>query len=93
LLGKLGEFLGKIRGRVFAGFSGFSGVGVIFGTAVMARRTGRQDHGVHGIPGVVADRGAGAACDGRRPERRRCRRDSRHARRGGERTTRVSKRG
>jgi hypothetical protein len=36
---------------------------------------------VRGIPGVVADRGAGATRDGRRPERRRCRRDSRHARR------------
>jgi hypothetical protein len=64
------------------GFSGFSGVGVIFGTAVMARWTGRRDRGVHGIPGVVADRGAGAARDERRPERRRCRVDSRHARRG-----------
>jgi hypothetical protein len=31
--------------------------------------------------GVVADRGAGATRDGRRPERRRCRRDSWHARR------------
>jgi hypothetical protein len=36
---------------------------------------------VRGIPGVVADRGARAARDGRRPERRRCRWDSRHARR------------
>jgi hypothetical protein len=71
----------EIRGRVFAGFSGFSGVGVIFGTAVMARRTGRRDRGVRGIPGVVADRGAGATRNGRRPERRRCWRDSRHARR------------
>jgi hypothetical protein len=74
------------------GFSGFSGVGVIFGTAVMARRTGWLDRGVRGIPGVVADRGAGAARDGRRPERRRCRLDSRHARRGRERgkTTGIS---
>jgi hypothetical protein len=43
------------------GSSGFSGVGVIFGTAVMARRTGRRDRGVRGIPGAVADRGAGVA--------------------------------
>jgi hypothetical protein len=55
---------------------------VIFGTAVMARRTGRRDRGGRGIPGVVADRGAGATRDVRRPERGRCRRDSRHARRG-----------
>jgi hypothetical protein len=34
---------------------------VIFGTAVMARRTGRRDCGVRGIPDAVADRGAGAA--------------------------------
>jgi hypothetical protein len=27
----------------------------------MARRTGRQDRGVRGIPGTVADRGAGVA--------------------------------
>jgi hypothetical protein len=40
----------EIRGRVFAGFSGFSGVGVIFGTAVMARRTGRRDRGGAGFP-------------------------------------------
>jgi hypothetical protein len=45
-----------------------SGVIVIFGMAVMARRTGRRDRGVRGIPGVVADSGAGAARDGRRPE-------------------------
>jgi hypothetical protein len=70
---------------VFAGFSGFSGVGVIFGTVVMARRTGRRDRDVRGIPGVVADRGAGTACDGRCPGRRRCRRDSQYARRRGER--------
>jgi hypothetical protein len=47
----------------------------------MARQTGRRDRGVCGIPGVVADRGAGVSRDGRRPERRRCQRDSRHARR------------
>jgi hypothetical protein len=51
----------EIRGNVFAGFSGFSGVGVIFGTMVMARRTGRWDRGVREIPGVVADRGVGVA--------------------------------
>jgi hypothetical protein len=47
----------------------------------MARRTGRRDRGVRGIPSVVADRGVGATRDGQRPERRRCRRDSRHERR------------
>jgi hypothetical protein len=71
----------EIRGRGFAGFSGFSGIRVIFGMAVMARRIGQRNRGVRGIPGVVADRGAGATRNGRRPERRRCRRDSRHARR------------
>jgi hypothetical protein len=40
----------EIRGKVFAGFSGFSGIGVIFGTVVMARRTGRRDHGGAGFP-------------------------------------------
>jgi hypothetical protein len=39
----------------------FSGVSVIFGTAVMVRRTGRRDRDVRGIPGAMADRGAGAA--------------------------------
>jgi hypothetical protein len=63
-------------------FLGFSNTGVNSGTAVMARRTGQQDRGVRGIPDTVADCGAGAARDGRRPERRRCRRDSRYARRG-----------
>jgi hypothetical protein len=66
------------------------------GTAVMARRTGRRDRDVRGIPGVVADRGAGTARDGRWPECGRCRRDSRHAHQRGERerrgkTTGVSK--
>jgi hypothetical protein len=61
-------------------FLGFSDTGVNSGTVVMARRTGWRDRGVHGIPGVVANRGAGAVRDGRRPERRRCRRDSRHVR-------------
>jgi hypothetical protein len=44
-----------------------SGVGVIFGTTVMARRTGRRDRGVRGIPGTVADRGAGVARVGAGP--------------------------
>jgi hypothetical protein len=43
------------------GFPVFSGVREIFGTAVMARRTGRRDRGVRGILGAVADRGAGVA--------------------------------
>jgi hypothetical protein len=34
---------------------------VIFETAVIARRTGRRDRGVRGIPGAVADHGAEAA--------------------------------
>jgi hypothetical protein len=34
---------------------------VIYGMAVMARRTGRRDRGVRGIPGTVADRGVGTA--------------------------------
>jgi hypothetical protein len=38
---------------------GFSGV--IFGTAVMARRTGRRGRGKSGIPDKVADSGAGVA--------------------------------
>ena len=42
-------------------FLGFSDTGVNSGTAVMARRTGRQDRGVRGIPGTVADRGVGKA--------------------------------
>jgi hypothetical protein len=35
----------------------------------MARRTGRRDRGMRGIPGVVADRGAGAARVPREAER------------------------
>jgi hypothetical protein len=61
VLEKLGEFLGKLEEGFFCGFSGFSGVDVNSGTAVMVRRTGRRDRGVRGIPGAVADRGAGAA--------------------------------
>jgi hypothetical protein len=40
---------------------------MIFGTVVMARRTGRWDRSVHGIPGAVADRGAGVARVGAGP--------------------------
>jgi hypothetical protein len=58
------------------------GVSVIFRTTVMVRRTGRQDRGMRGIPGAVADNGARAAGGGRRPKCGRCRRDSRHTRRG-----------
>jgi hypothetical protein len=50
--------MGILRG------SPVSGVGVIFGTTVMARRIGRRGRGVRGIPDVVADRGAGVAGDG-----------------------------
>jgi hypothetical protein len=81
VLEKLGEFLGKLEEGFLRIFLGFSDTGVNSGTAVTASRTGQWDRGLRGIPGVVADRGAGAARDGRRPERRRCRRDSRHARR------------
>jgi hypothetical protein len=45
-------------------FLGFSDTGVNSGTAVMARRTGRRDRGVRGIPGTMAGRGAGVACMG-----------------------------
>jgi hypothetical protein len=52
------------------GFSGFSGVSIISGTTVMARRAGRRDRGKSGIPGGVVDSGAGVARGGRRwPER------------------------
>jgi hypothetical protein len=59
--------LGKIGGRFCGFFFRFPGVGVIFGAVVMARRTGRRDRGVRGIPGTVADRGAGEACVGAGP--------------------------
>jgi hypothetical protein len=52
--------LGKLGGRICGVFR-FPGVRVIFGTAVMARRTGQRDRDVRGIPGAVADRSAGAA--------------------------------
>jgi hypothetical protein len=42
-------------------FPGFWDTGLISGTAVMARRAGRRDRGKSGIPGEVADSGAGAA--------------------------------
>jgi hypothetical protein len=49
---------------------------------VMARRTGRLDRGVRGIPGAVADNDARTAGGGRWPECGRCWRNLRHARRG-----------
>jgi hypothetical protein len=53
---------------------------VIFGPAVMTRRTGRRDRGVRGIPGrwptAALGRRAGVLAEVR------CRRDSRHARWG-----------
>jgi hypothetical protein len=48
------------------GFSDFSGVGVISGTVVMARRAEQWDDGKLEIPGKVADSGAGAARGERR---------------------------
>jgi hypothetical protein len=52
------------------GFLGFSGADVISGTAVTARRADLRDCGKSGIPGDVADSGAGAARGERRwPER------------------------
>jgi hypothetical protein len=63
---KLGKILGKFGGkekRDFAWFSGFGGLRD-FGTAVMARRTGRRDRDVRRIPGAVADNGARAAGGG-----------------------------
>jgi hypothetical protein len=79
-LEKSGKLLGKF-GKGFAGFfPGFSGVGAFSGTTVMARRTGRRDRGVRGIPGWWP-----TAALGRRAwvlAEVRCRRDSRHTRRG-----------
>jgi hypothetical protein len=68
-------------------FSGFSSVGIISGTTVMARRTGRWDRGVREIPNVVADNGVWrhAVGDGGPSDGGQCWRDSRHARRGKER--------
>jgi hypothetical protein len=43
------------------GFPIFRVLGVISGTTVMARKGGRRDRGKPGIPGEVADSGAGAA--------------------------------
>jgi hypothetical protein len=51
ILEKSGKLLGKL-GRGFAGFFPVFRASARFsGTAVMARRTGRRDHGVRGIPG------------------------------------------
>jgi hypothetical protein len=68
--------LGKF-GKGFCGvFPGFSGVGAFSGTAVMARQTGRRDRGMCGISGRWPTAAFG------RHAWVRCRRDSRHARRG-----------
>jgi hypothetical protein len=70
---ELGKILEKFRGifreiwgKGEKGFCGVFGLGRLrdFGMAVMARRTGRRDRGVRGIPGVVADSGARAAGGG-----------------------------
>jgi hypothetical protein len=53
--------LGKLGRKVLWGVFRFPGVRMIFGTAVMVRRTGRRDCGVRGIPGTVADRDIGVA--------------------------------
>jgi hypothetical protein len=58
---KLGEFLEKLGEGVLRIFLGSSDTGVNSGMAVMARRTGRRDRSVRGIPDTVADRGAGVA--------------------------------
>jgi hypothetical protein len=79
-LEKIRRISREIRERIFAGFSGFRRLRD-FGTAVMTRRTGRRDRSMRGIPGAVADNSA-RVTGGGRPERGRCRRDSRHARRG-----------
>jgi hypothetical protein len=78
LLGKFGKGFCRV-------FPGFSGVGAFSGTAVMARRTGRRDHGMRGIPGRWP-----TAALGRRAWVR-CRRDSRHARRGERERTTVAR--
>jgi hypothetical protein len=57
---KLGKLLGKLGVRICGVFR-FPGVSVIFGMAVMARRTGRRDRGVRRIPDAMDNRGAGAA--------------------------------
>jgi hypothetical protein len=48
------------------GFSVFPGVGVISGMAATARRTGRRDRGVRGIPGRWPTAASGR-CAGARP--------------------------
>jgi hypothetical protein len=70
----LGKLLGKLGGKVLRGFP-ISGRRRDFRTAVMARRTGRRDRGVRGIPGTVADRGTGGGTRGCWLECGRCRRD------------------
>jgi hypothetical protein len=56
--------MGEKEENILVGFSGFSGAGAIFGTAVVARRAGRRDHGWPRILGVMADHGAVAALGG-----------------------------
>jgi hypothetical protein len=51
---KLGKLLGKLGGRICGVFR-FPGVSVIFGTAVMVRRTGWRHRGMRGIPGARAE--------------------------------------
>jgi hypothetical protein len=81
---KLGEILGKLGGRGKRDFAGFSGFGRQHDFRDGCDGEADWPAGLRraGDSGVVADRGAGAARDGRRPECRRCQRDSRHARRG-----------
>jgi hypothetical protein len=68
ILEKFREISSEIRKGNEEGFCGFFWVfldtGVNSGTAVMARWTGRRDRGMHWIPGMVADRGAGTTRDG-----------------------------
>jgi hypothetical protein len=78
---KLGEFLGKLGEGFLRIFLGFSDTDVNSGTAVMARQTSRRDRG-----GAGFRRGGRPRCwcgtHGRWPGCRRCRRNSRHVRRG-----------
>jgi hypothetical protein len=69
------------------GFFGFSGAGAIFGTAVMARWAGRRDRDKPGFSmrWPTAALGQHAVSGGGPSDGGRCRRDSRHARRGRER--------
>jgi hypothetical protein len=76
----LGKFLGRL-GKGFTGFfPGFRVSARFSGTAVMARRTGHRDRGVRRIPGRWPTAALGRCAWV--PAEVRCRRDSRHARRG-----------